>query len=80
MGYSIFYWGLRGNFIKVHLGKKTAHEISLPNIVCGFSAALCKKKPPLLPCLNAGEIVWDLHEILAKWASSLAVEEGLPYV
>lgn len=24
--------------------------------------------------------VWDLEEILAKWAISLAAEEGLPYV
>lgn len=44
MGYSILYWGLRGNFIKVHLGRRQHMRSAFLTAACGFSAALGKKK------------------------------------
>lgn len=44
MGYSILYWGLRGNFIKVHLGRKTAHEISPPDCCMGLQCCTRQEK------------------------------------
>lgn len=77
IGYSIFYWGLKGNFIKVHLSSRQHMRSSLPGLVrCCVQLCCCTgrrtgKKSPLT-CMTGRDIV--LSETLTKpWQNALAV-------